>query len=191
MREWLARLRGRAFRARMKLGRRRVTIAPNLRLHKRLDIRGPGTVIIGQDCLVGGVPGDPSQFVTIYTHAADAVVRIGHGARLYGARITCRFAVTIGNEVLIEEAGIADSDGHAVTRDRLLPGKETAAECAVTIGDRVCIGARSTIGKGVFLGDDAVVGPGAIVNRSLPAGCFALGNPARIIEPPGRVDGDT
>lgn len=51
----------------------------------------------------------------------------------------------------------------------------------VIIGDRVMIGANSTILPGVTIGDDAVIGAGSLVNRDIPAGAFAAGNPVRII----------
>ncbi len=51
----------------------------------------------------------------------------------------------------------------------------------VFIGDRVMIGANSTILPGVVIGDDAVVSAGSLVNRDVPAGAFVGGNPAKII----------
>lgn len=51
----------------------------------------------------------------------------------------------------------------------------------VEIGDHVMIGANSTILPGVKIGDGAVVSAGTLVNRDVPAGCFAGGNPMRII----------
>jgi acetyltransferase-like isoleucine patch superfamily enzyme len=51
----------------------------------------------------------------------------------------------------------------------------------VIIGDRVMIGANTTILPGVTIGDGAVVGAGSLVNRDIPPGAFAAGNPVRII----------
>lgn len=52
----------------------------------------------------------------------------------------------------------------------------------VVIGDNVMIGANSTILPGVIIGDGAVVGACSLVNRDIPAGAFAAGNPVRIIQ---------
>lgn len=51
----------------------------------------------------------------------------------------------------------------------------------VVIGDRVMIGANSTILPGVEIGDDAIVSAMTLVNKDVPAGAFAGGNPMKII----------
>lgn len=51
----------------------------------------------------------------------------------------------------------------------------------VQIGDSVMIGANTTILPGVRIGDGAVVGAASLVNRDIPPGAFAAGNPVRII----------
>lgn len=48
------------------------------------------------------------------------------------------------------------------------------------IGDRTHLGARAIIMPGVTVGEDCVVAPGAVVIRDVPAGSYALGNPADV-----------
>jgi len=50
------------------------------------------------------------------------------------------------------------------------------------IGDRVDIGAGAVVIGKVEIGDDTVVGANAVVTRKLPAGCVAVGVPARILK---------
>jgi maltose O-acetyltransferase len=50
---------------------------------------------------------------------------------------------------------------------------------AVTIGDRVFVGARAVILPGVTIGADAIVGAGSVVSRDVPAGAVVAGSPAR------------
>lgn len=50
---------------------------------------------------------------------------------------------------------------------------------AVSIGDRVFIGANAVINMGVTIGDEAVVGAGAVVTRDVPARTVVAGVPAR------------
>ena len=51
----------------------------------------------------------------------------------------------------------------------------------VEIGDRVLIGANSTILPGVQIGDDAIVSAATLVHKDVPAGSFVGGNPMKII----------
>ena len=174
-------LRSLRYRFQASRSRGRIELGRGITFRGRLDIRGPGKVVIGGDVLIDAAPGDPLSFVTIYTLAPDAVVTIGRGARLYGARISCRHSVTIGADALIEETGIADTDFHSVDPRRGPRLDETLERCRVAIADRVSLGARAIVAKGVAIGADVVVCPGAVVTRSLPAGAFAAGNPARVM----------
>lgn len=51
----------------------------------------------------------------------------------------------------------------------------------IIIGDRVMIGANSTVLPGVVIGDGAIVSAGTLVHRDVPPGSMAGGNPMRII----------
>lgn len=51
----------------------------------------------------------------------------------------------------------------------------------VVIGDEVLIGANSTILPGVTIGDGAIISAATLVNRDVPPGVFAGGNPMKII----------
>lgn len=66
----------------------------------------------------------------------------------------------------------------------LAPGPRAAGiESAhpVTIGRNGWLGGGCIVLPGVTIGDDTVVGAGAVVNRDLPAGVLAVGNPARVV----------
>ncbi|MGZ0051844.1 acyltransferase [Brevibacillus gelatini] len=51
----------------------------------------------------------------------------------------------------------------------------------VRIGDRVLIGANSTILPGVTIGDGAIVAAGTVVHKDVAPGSFVGGNPMRVI----------
>ncbi len=51
----------------------------------------------------------------------------------------------------------------------------------VTIGNRVFIGANSTILMGSEIGDDVIIGAGSLVTGKIPAGSVAAGVPAKVI----------
>lgn len=51
----------------------------------------------------------------------------------------------------------------------------------VQIGKNVLIGANTTILPGVTIGDGAIISAASLVNRDVPPGVFAGGNPVKII----------
>lgn len=51
----------------------------------------------------------------------------------------------------------------------------------ITIGDRVWC-PKAMIMPNVVIGNDVVVGAGAIITKNLPAGCLAIGIPAKVIK---------
>ena len=51
----------------------------------------------------------------------------------------------------------------------------------VVIGENVLIGANTTILPGVEIGDGAIVSAATLVNKDIPPGVFAGGNPVKII----------
>jgi len=181
VKDLIADIRGKFFLLRCRLFRKNIRIGKRLRLYKRFDVRGDGTLIIGDNCIIAGITGDRKQFVTLYTLHRDARIEIGNNAELYAARLSSRYSIKVGHDVHIEESGIMDTDFHSIERDRGAPLNESLDSCAVTIGDGVRIGARCLVTKGVRIGNNAVIGPGSVVTRTIPDSCFALGNPARVI----------
>ena len=158
----------------------KIRIGKGLKLYCKLEIMGNGSVYVGQNCTVSGIRGDSSQYVTIYTHSPKAVIKIGNNASLFAARFSSKFSLTIGDDALIEESGIADTDFHSLDTSRAEPVEESQ-KCRVNIGNRVSIGAKSQIGKGVTIGDDTVICPGSIIVKSVPSGVMVFGNPARFL----------
>lgn len=51
----------------------------------------------------------------------------------------------------------------------------------VRIGNRVLVGANSTILPGITIGEGAVVAAGTLVHKDVPAGAFVGGNPMQFI----------
>ncbi len=180
MRDLIAVILGYWYRLKFKLLRSNVDVGRGLKVYKKLEVQGEGKIWIGENCMIKGIMGDPSQYVTLYTHSKEATIRIGNDACLCAARVSSKFGVTIGSGVLIEESGIMDTDFHSIDKDRKPPSDEVKDKCEVIIGDRVSIGARAVITKGVRIGDDVIVMPGSIVTKSVPSGSMVLGNPARM-----------
>lgn len=52
-----------------------------------------------------------------------------------------------------------------------------------SFGDNVVVGAGAAVLGDIVIGDGAVIGSNAVVIIDVPAGCLAVGNPARVIAP--------
>ena len=91
-------------------------------------------------------------------------------------------------KIVIEDDALIGSGVHIYTAnhelsDRDIPiakqGHREARDVVLRVGS--WIGANAIILPGVEIGAGAVVGAGSIVSRSIPEGCIAAGNPARVI----------
>lgn len=58
-----------------------------------------------------------------------------------------------------------------------------------TFGDNVWIGTGSVIVGGIEVGNNVLIGPNSYVNFNVPSNSLVLGNPGKIINKPGIVDG--
>jgi len=94
--------------------------------------------------------------------------------------IACANYISIGDGTAIARGVfIYDSDQHKILGEN---DKQTNLSAPVVIGNHVWIGVGAVILKGVTIGDGAVIAAGAVVTRSIPAGCIAAGNPAKVIK---------
>lgn len=113
--------------------------------------------------------------------ASSGTVRFGSEFVLSAeSQIVCRDRITFGHGCLISwDVLMLDGDFHPLIGE---DGTASEIQAPIALGDRVWIGARSSILKGVTLGDDTVVAAGSIVTKSQDAGGVLLGgNPARVI----------
>lgn len=142
-----------------------------LSLQGRLRLSGPGTVVFGDEVVIGA-PTD------IFTETADAVVEVGSSTFLNGTRVGCARRIVIGRECLVGDARIMDTDFHSLVRQRH-DKRAPIGVGQVVIGDNAWIGAGAAVLKGVTIGNDSVVAFGALVLRDVPPGRIVGGNPAR------------
>ena len=59
---------------------------------------------------------------------------------------------------------------------------------SVRIGKNCWIGAGALILPGVTIGDNTVIGAGSVVNKDIPSGVVAVGNPCRVLREIGERD---
>lgn len=126
-----------------------------------------------------GRPVDES--VTLFPpFTADFGKNISLGARIFinsGCRFQDQGGITIGDDCLVGHNAVIATlqhDLHPARRGDLHPAP-------VVIGRNVWLGANVTVLPGVTIGEDAVIGAGSVVTRDVPAGCVAVGSPARVV----------
>ncbi|WP_225181385.1 UDP-3-O-(3-hydroxymyristoyl)glucosamine N-acyltransferase [Pectobacterium aroidearum] len=128
-------------------------IAPDATLGQQVSV-GANAVIESGAQLGDGVVIGPGCFI-----GKDA--RIGAGTRLW-ANVTIYHRVELGDHCLIQSGTVIGSDGFGYANDRgnwvKIPQLGT-----VRIGDRVEIGASTTIDRGAL--DDTVIGNGVIIDN--------------------------
>ena len=107
----------------------------------------------------------------------NATLQIGSGTYINGARISAKYAVTIGrNCTIAPEVLIMDSDFHD-----LYDQTKEGINAKVIIENNVWIANRAIILKGVRIGQHAVVAAGAVVTKEVEPYAIVGGNPARVI----------
>ncbi|HAA29246.1 MAG TPA: transferase [Cyanobacteria bacterium UBA8553] len=149
-----------------------VKLAKGVRIRGSLEVQGSVKVTIGSGSRLG-------KRVLIY---GSGEVTIGSNVLLNGPWIGCDRSITIGDECLISDCALADSDYHNLEpRLRHCPlGPKASAP--IVIDRNVWVGARATVMKGVHIGEDSVVGLGSIVRKSVPPGVVVIGNPQQIVK---------
>lgn len=88
-------------------------------------------------------------------------------------------AVRFGDHVYIAPNCGFYTAGHPFDVELRNRGLEYARP--ITVGNNVWIGAQVCVLPGVTIGDNCVIGAGSVVNRDIPAGSLAVGNPCRVI----------
>ena len=87
--------------------------------------------------------------------------------------------VKFGDNVFIAPNCGFYTAGHPFDVEQRNQGLEYARP--ITIGNNVWIGAQVCVLPGVTIGDNCVIGAGSVVNKDIPAGSLAVGNPCRVI----------
>lgn len=109
-------------------------------------------------------------------------VRIGtHVFFNRGCHLVVHESVTIGDGCLFGEMVTIHDDDHAYTATSEMLPHRGLTTAPIVIGDNVWVGAKATITKGVKIGSNCVIGANAVVTHDIPAGCVAVGAPARVV----------
>jgi len=143
--------------------RREIVAGPGLRMSPTVSLRNGSRLRFGRD------------------------VHVGERCCLWAGNSTG--SITLGDNALLAPEVFITASNYGLAPGTPIMHQETI-ERDVVIGADVWLGARVIVLPGVTIGDGAVVGAGAIVAHDLPAGCIAVGVPARVVgwrDPAGPV----
>lgn len=87
--------------------------------------------------------------------------------------------VSFGDNVFIAPSCTFSTAGHPIDKERRNEGLEYAHP--ITVGDDVWVGANVTVLPGVKIGSNVVIGAGSLVNKDIPDGSLAFGNPCKVV----------
>lgn len=96
--------------------------------------------------------------------------------------------VTFGNNVFVAPNCGFYTAGHPLDVEQRINGLEYAFP--IKVGNNVWIGAHVAVMPGVTIGDNSVIGAGSVVNKDIPAGVIAVGNPCKVIREITEADKD-
>jgi maltose O-acetyltransferase len=129
--------------------------------------------------LLGSI-GDKTMVMPGFRCDYGSNIRLGMGSYI---NFNCVFLdcapITLGDHCQVAPAVQIYTATHPLEAGSRAAGIESAHP--VTIGRNVWLGGGCIVLPGVTIGNDTVVGAGAVVNRDLPAGVLAVGNPARVV----------
>lgn len=87
--------------------------------------------------------------------------------------------VTFGHDVFVAPNCGFYCAGHPLDVEQRNKGLEYAYP--ITVGNNVWIGGNVVVLAGVTIGNDCVIGAGSVVNKDIPDGVIAAGNPCKVI----------
>ncbi len=161
------------YRVRALFGGTTLIVGQRLSVQGGLRLRGAGQVIFGDDVIIGAK-------TDIFTHDHEATVCIGHCSFINGARISAIRRIEIGDDAVVADARLMDTDFHALSRRR--HQREAPVGVApIYIKSNVWIAAGCAVLKGVTIGENSVIAFGSVVVKDIPANVIAGGNPCKEI----------
>jgi acetyltransferase-like isoleucine patch superfamily enzyme len=175
----LAILNGYWHRLKFILLLKKVRIGRGLRVYGSLNISGPGSVTIGDNCVVQSRLFGQTSFITRYPNSR---IEIGNDVGFNGTSIQCFTRVTIEDLCAFGDAYLVDSQSHFLSADRRLISEDELPKDPVRIGRNVWVSTKVVITQGVHIGENCVIGAFSLVRHDLPANGFYAGIPARFVK---------
>ena len=171
------RLKGIYYKEKYKILNKNVTIGKRFKVKKSISIKGPGIVIIGDDVFIDG----SMHAVTPWTYAREAKIIIGNRVFLNGTRFGCSEKISIGDDSIIADCRIMDTDFHSL-HPKHRNESQYVQKAPVMIGKNVWIAMDAVVLKGVTIGDNSTIAARSVVYNDIPELSVYGGNPAVFIK---------
>jgi acetyltransferase-like isoleucine patch superfamily enzyme len=149
---------------------------PNLKFGRNVIIRG--NIRVGGSVRVQF--GDGVLIENTLRVYGEGRVTIGANVYLNGPYIACKTSISIGDDSIISDCGIVDTDFHNLQPHLRRAPLVDNASAPIRIETNTWIGARAWILKGVVIGKNSVVGQACVVREVVPDNVVVIGNPAFI-----------
>jgi PAS domain S-box-containing protein len=165
-------------------------VAPSVVLHHEEVTLGPQIFINDRVEFQQDAGGGPIQLDKQVWIGAECLLRTGQSGSISVGAMTSigiRSELTayvsdihIGSHVMIGSHCRFYSYDHGTHPQAIMQEQALTTKGNIVIEDDVWLGTGVIVLSGVRIGQGAVIGAGSIVNKSIPAGTIAVGNPARI-----------
>ena len=169
--------RGNYYKIKYGLLNKNVKIGKNFKVIRRLSIKGPGRVTIGDNVLVDG----SMHTVTPWTYDENARIIVGNNVYLNGTRFGCAKQIEIGDDCILGDCRILDTDFHSILPDKRNDPNYIQSS-PIKIGNNVWIGLGCIILRGVTIGDNSTISALSVVYNDVPEYACYGGNPAVLIK---------
>ena len=87
--------------------------------------------------------------------------------------------IYIGNNVFIAPGCVLSCAGHTIDKNERNSLINTSSP--INIEDNVWLGANVTVCPGITIGEGSIIGAGSVVNKDIPSGVVAVGNPCKVL----------
>jgi len=168
-------LRGQLYVLWCRLRGVRFRVGKGFRVYGSLDVRGPGEVIFGANVAVLGD-------ATPHTYTPEARIVVGDNVLMGTARFGCAREIVVGDDCMLAECSLSDTDHHSARADRRSPLAPVRV-APVRLARNVWVGRYAAVLPGCTVGENSVLGHGAVVMRSFGANLIIVGNPAKVAAP--------
>ena len=158
---------------------RRATFGKGTVIKCKLQIKGPGRISIGANCIFDSdLWGD--DYVTLFTHRKRAQISIGNRVILRATRFGSHLNITVEDGSIIENASIYDSDFHNIDAEKR-DENFNEGDRSVIIGRGSYIGCECLCSKGTVLGGKVIMLPASVTGtKNIKSESIISGNPARL-----------